>query len=413
VVCSENGLPLARTMNVEYDERAEIKQSETEPTRVHTYNIRAFLEKVDMTCDNANVDEATRIRLTRLALLGKAGTWASTLARTARYDDDVLAVLEDWTRFKNALLDRWSQKKSPEALATLVRGLVMRANESIEDFWDRCYFASVEVNYRRTEAEMRTALYKAMQCEFMQLHCIDGLPSVVRNALPALDEKITMSDLRKEVVKAYDKVKRDGFKIGPGSTKDQGTRGVKEVAGIEMSDKVAGLTKKFAKWATAMEKNSKLDQANFSVQHALTGQQPKAAEVAAVESGGSNVIRGGGRGRGRGGSGRRGNGGNTGPQNLANVQCFRCKKYGHYSQYCPEPYAAEAQPGQGTGASFGGGRGAPQGVNSVSYAQVTQAPPVQGQFHGTPQQQVPQGQMQGQGQAGAAPFFNSQWDFPQ
>jgi hypothetical protein len=38
VVCSENGLPLARTMNVEYDERAEIKQSETEPTRVHTYN---------------------------------------------------------------------------------------------------------------------------------------------------------------------------------------------------------------------------------------------------------------------------------------------------------------------------------------------------------------------------------------
>jgi hypothetical protein len=37
-VCSENGLPLARTMNVEYDERAEIKQSETEPTRVHTYN---------------------------------------------------------------------------------------------------------------------------------------------------------------------------------------------------------------------------------------------------------------------------------------------------------------------------------------------------------------------------------------
>jgi hypothetical protein len=38
-VCSENGLPLARTMNVEYDERAEIKQSETEPTRVHTYNI--------------------------------------------------------------------------------------------------------------------------------------------------------------------------------------------------------------------------------------------------------------------------------------------------------------------------------------------------------------------------------------
>jgi hypothetical protein len=36
-VCSENDLPLARTMNVEYDERAEIKQSETEPTRVHTY----------------------------------------------------------------------------------------------------------------------------------------------------------------------------------------------------------------------------------------------------------------------------------------------------------------------------------------------------------------------------------------
>jgi hypothetical protein len=41
-VCSENGLPLARTMNVEYDERAEIKQSETEPTRVHTYNNLCF-----------------------------------------------------------------------------------------------------------------------------------------------------------------------------------------------------------------------------------------------------------------------------------------------------------------------------------------------------------------------------------
>jgi hypothetical protein len=51
VVCSENGLPLARTMNVEYDERAEIKQSETEPTRVHTYNklklaLNGFWDKI-------------------------------------------------------------------------------------------------------------------------------------------------------------------------------------------------------------------------------------------------------------------------------------------------------------------------------------------------------------------------------
>jgi hypothetical protein len=65
-VCSENGLPLARTMNVEYDERAEIKQSETEPTRVHTYNswkkacyLKALLYHSEIVADVLSISRST------------------------------------------------------------------------------------------------------------------------------------------------------------------------------------------------------------------------------------------------------------------------------------------------------------------------------------------------------------------
>jgi hypothetical protein len=348
-------------------------------------------------------------------MIGKAGTWVTTLAKRAGYDDSARDILATWPTFRAELIRRWAQRKTPEALATLVRGLVMKSSETMEDFWDRCYEASIEVNYRRTDAEMATALFRSMQCEFMQLHCIDGLPTAVRNALPALKENINMADLRDELIKAYEKVKRDGIKMGA-ATKD-GSR-PKEIANVDLSDNVANLTKKFAKWATNLEKSNKLESATFSVAQALTGQQPKVevAAVAANPGAGQNPGRGRGRGRGRGGRG----GGNTGGlgSDKSGIACWRCNLLGHCAYECTAPAPVARQ--QGVGPGFGRGAGGfNPGVSSISYAQAAQYPPQgQGQFQGqqcqsfAQQQQRPGGPIQG-GQAGSAPLFNSQWDFPQ
>jgi hypothetical protein len=54
--------------------------------------------------------------------------------------------------------------------------------------------------------------------------------------------------------------------------------------------------------------------------------------------------------------------GGRGPQSLADIQCFRCKKYGHFQRTCPESAPAK----ESGGSSSGGGAGASQVAASSS-----------------------------------------------
>lgn len=378
-------------------------------------DIKSFLRNVDKTCNSAGVEDDAKVDLMGLALQGPAAAWLANLEASAEFNATAKAKLASPEAFRDALTARFSTKKSPDALATMIKTLTMNKGESIKSFWDRCYTASLELNFRRTAAQKNTDLFREMQCEFMTVHGIGGLPAAVKSALPAVPDNISIEDLEQWFISAYDKATRDGVVIGGASgaaatAVAAGASKVKvEVASLEMSDQVAGLTKTFVKWANNLEKKNALHQnATFSVGQAVSGKAQPAPEVAAMGFGGAAPQRGGGGGRGRGrGSGRGGT--SAGSQGtVPGNKCHRCGQEGHWSRDCPTPVSA--LPGRGGGNSGGyPSQQPPFGVNTMTYANA--AGQQQQQQPQQPPMYMMQPQQQQQGQAGPGSLFKTKWDY--
>jgi hypothetical protein len=354
--------------------------------------VRTFLAKVDNACGSAGIQGDRKLNLTKLALKGKAALWATQLEEDQTHDDDAAAILANYDSFKTEMLRKYGPARTMDQIAALMATLIMKRGETAEEFWDRCLQALAKKNFRRTNDDKRSDVYKRMHCEDMQCAVLRGVLPEIKKELPAFDT-VTLAEFKKLFLTTYDKMLRDGT-IRPSGP----VAASLEVAAVSTSTDVANLVKKFSTWATNLEAKGKLSAGVFDNAKALGVKKPEPAQpqpaVAAVAAG-----RGAGRGRGR----QPAN--NPGPKNFA---CDFCSEWGHGWRECPK------RPQRGRGQSQAPKEAVQQPkpmVNAVSYASAvaTRPPPQQPQqqqapapYYYEPQQQQPDG-------AGA--LFPGQWGF--
>jgi hypothetical protein len=245
----------------------------------------AWIASVDRAIAQFQWEDGPAAAAMKNKLSGTAASWLRAQEKVGR-------ALETWTGvngLKSALQTRFSETISELAAADAIRDLKQKSNESVNEFYDRVVLAVDRKNHTYTPAQKTTADYRAAMMADVFIFFGAGLREEIRNRTlgtptPPLTAEALLNAARAiEVDMTRQAAQRQLLEVSTNVVPEDNS---------SLEHQIAELRQQISSWTISRGRGGR--------------QGPPMAN------------------RGRGGQ-----------RDISQVQCFRCKNWGHYANKCP------------------------------------------------------------------------------